>query len=138
MRFQDIRKAKNELRTLRGIREVIKNKMYSIQAVSSQEKVQTSIQNKIQELVEKQEKIDAEIISKIEEITEKIELFEKAIQKIENPDEREVLRLYYLSEEEDELLKLEDVADRMHFSLSHVKRLHKQALESIKRQNVKL
>ena len=56
---------------------------------------------------------------------------EQLIKKLENPKEREVLRLYYLTTENGQNLTWNQVAIRMNYFESYVKRIHGNALVNL-------
>jgi hypothetical protein len=53
---------------------------------------------------------------------------EKAIQKLDDSDEREVMRYYYMDTEQGKPLTWEQVAIRMNYYKRHVLRIHGRAL----------
>ena len=53
---------------------------------------------------------------------------EKIIRKLDNEKEREVLRWYYLTTDEGELLTWGQVARRLNYNERYVKKLHGEAL----------
>ncbi len=84
---------------------------------------------------EKFSKICAKIVDYEDELGKSIAMLvgrkiyaEQLIKKLDNPKEREVLRLYYLTTENDQNLTWNQVAIRMNYYERYIKRIHGNAL----------
>lgn len=87
---------------------------------------------------EKFSKICAKIVDYEDELGKSIAMLvgrkiyaEQLIKKLDNPKEREVLRLYYLTTENDQNLTWNQVAIRMNYFERHIKRIHGNALVNL-------
>ena len=76
-----------------------------------------------------------------EELTEKVQLSsteanrkkkaEKLLSRLDNPDERTILRIYYMETNNGFLYRWDDVAYHMGYEKRHILRMHGNALNSI-------
>ena len=78
----------------------------------------------IDKIIDLEEKINSEIDRYID-LKEELRT---AINQVEDADEQVILRSRYLN-----FMKWEDIADYMNYSVQHIFRLHKEALNNFKR-----
>ena len=133
--FRQIRKEQLEIMHLA---EMIQHEEWTLlpKAVTyDKDKVQISpediLARSAAEIVEMQEELGRSIMI----LKRKKAGAEAMIIKLENSDEREVLRYYYLDSIKGQLLRWEDVAEKMHRDKRQIFRIHGNALKNLS-QNV--
>lgn len=133
--FRQIRKEQLEIMHLA---EMIQHEELSLlpKAVTyDKDKVQISpediLARSAAEIVEMQEELGRSILI----LKRKKAGAEAMIIKLENSDEREVMRYYYLDSLKGQLLRWEDVAEKMHRDKRQIFRIHGNALKNLS-QNV--
>ena len=126
--FREIRKEQKEIAHLA---EMIKSEemMLLPQGIRyDKDKVQTSpddmISKNVSKIVDMQKTLEQSIFS----LKQKHIDAEQLIRQLDNSDEREVMRWYYLTVEDNKPLTWEQVAIRMNFYKRHVLRLHGNAI----------
>lgn len=72
-----------------------------------------------------------ELLRSIQVLKEKKARAECVLMNLDNSDEREVMRYYYMDSEESRLLKWEDVAEKMNYNKRWVLKLHGRALTNL-------
>lgn len=92
------------------------------------DKVQVSPDEKFSKLCAKIAEYQMELGESIAILTTKKLQAERLIRNLENENEREVMRWYYLSTDNGDLLSWRGVAIRMNYNERHIKRLHGYAL----------
>ena len=129
--FRQIRKEQLEIMHLA---EMIQHEELTLlpKAITyDKEKVQTSpediLANGAAEIVEMQEELGRSIVI----LKRKKAGAEAMIIRLENSDEREVMRYYYLDSIEGQLFKWEDVAEKMHRDKRQIFRIHGNALKNL-------
>lgn len=96
--------------------------------VYDKDKVQSSPEDKFSEVCAKISDMQEELELSIYDLKTKQAKAEKMIRLLEDPDEREVMRYYYMSTDNGRLLTWQDVAIRMNYYRSHIFRIHGNAL----------
>ena len=96
--------------------------------VYDKDKVQTSPEDKFSEVCAKISDMQEELERSIFDLKTKQAKAEKIIRLLEDPDEREVMRWYYMTTDNGRLLTWQDVAIRMNYYRSHIFRIHGNAL----------
>ena len=110
-------------------REEFKRSRKAIQAVDySKDLIQSTPENKIENAVIKLEEFAREISEKINEMVKLKINISKQIDQLENVDERAVLRLRYVEHH-----TWDEVAEEMHFHVTHVHKIHNRALKSLEK-----
>lgn len=72
-----------------------------------------------------------ELLRSIQALKEKKARAENVLMELENSDEREVMRWYYMDSEEERLLKWEDVAEKMSYNKRWILKIHGRALANL-------
>ena len=72
-----------------------------------------------------------ELLRSIQALKEKKARAENVLMELENSDEREVMRWYYMDSEEKRLLKWEDVAEKMSYNKRWILKIHGRALANL-------
>ena len=72
-----------------------------------------------------------ELLRSIQVLKEKKARAECVLMNLDNSDEREVMRYYYMDSEESRLLKWEDVAEKMNYNKRWVLKIHGRALANL-------
>lgn len=129
--FRKIRKEQNEIAHLSAM---IKNEELALlpkAIVYDKDKVQVSPDDKFSEVCAKISDMQEELGRSIVRLKEKQVQAELMIRKLEDPDEREVLRWYYLTLYENRPLTWQQVAIRMNYYRRHVIRIHGNALQHL-------
>ena len=111
---------KEELEYLRSLSTSLSGNM-------SEEKVQSSMSNdKITNIIAKIIDLESEIHDEIEKLIEKKKEIRDTINKIENVNEKLVLKYRYLM-----FLQWDEIYKKMHYSARQVHRIHDSALEKV-------
>ena len=129
--FRKIRKEQNEIAHLSAM---IKNEELALlpkTIVYDKDKVQVSPDDKFSEVCAKISDMQEELGMSIMRLKEKQIRAELMIRNLEDPDEREVLRWYYLTLYENRPLTWQQVAIRMNYYRRHVIRIHGNALQHL-------
>ena len=129
--FRKIRKEQNEIAHLSAM---IKNEELALlpkAIVYDKDKVQVSPDDKFSEVCAKISDMQEELGMSIMRLKEKQIRAELMIRNLEDPDEREVLRWYYLTLYENRPLTWQQVAIRMNYYRRHVIRIHSNALQHL-------
>ena len=129
--FRKIRKEQNEIAHLSAM---IKNEELALlpkAIVYDKDKVQVSPDDKFSEVCAKISDMQEELGRSIVRLKEKQVQAELMIRKLEDPDEREVLRWYYLTLYDNRPLTWQQVAIRMNYYRRHVIRIHGNALQHL-------
>ncbi len=129
--FRKIRKEQNEIAHLSAM---IKNEELALlpkAIVYDKDKVQVSPEDRFSEVCAKISDMQEELGRSIVRLKEKQVQAELMIRKLEDPDEREVLRWYYLTLYDNRPLTWQQVAIRMNYYRRHVIRIHGNALQHL-------
>lgn len=129
--FRKIRKEQNEIAHLSAM---IKNEELALlpkAIVYDKDKVQVSPEDRFSEACAKISDMREELGMSIMRLKEKQIRAELMIRNLEDPDEREVLRWYYLTLYENRPLTWQQVAIRMNYYRRHVIRIHGNALQHL-------
>lgn len=129
--FKGIRKERYEIMHLE---ELIKNAEMGLLPSGiryDRDKVQTSPSDTMSAVLSKAVDMQKELESSIAKLQDKRIEAEKLIRTLENSDEREVLRYYYLDTFNGRPLTWEQVSNRMNFNLRWVHRIHDRAIIAI-------
>ena len=135
--FRKIRKEQNEIAHLSAM---IKNEELALlpkAIVYDKDKVQVSPDDKFSEVCAKISDMQEELGRSIVRLKEKQVQAELMIRKLEDPDEREVLRWYYLTLYDNRPLTWQQVAIRMNYYRRHVIRIHGNALQHLAEDGTK-
>lgn len=135
--FRKIRKEQNEIAHLS---EMIKNEELALlprAIVYDKDKVQVSPEDRFSEVCSKISDMQEELGRSIVRLKEKQVQAELMIRKLEDPDEREVLRWYYLTLYDNRPLTWQQVAIRMNYYRRHVIRIHGNALQHLAEDGTK-
>lgn len=135
--FRKIRKEQNEIAHLSAM---IKNEELALlpkAIVYDKDKVQVSPEDRFSEVCAKISDMQEELGRSIVRLKEKQVQAELMIRKLEDPDEREVLRWYYLTLYDNRPLTWQQVAIRMNYYRRHVIRIHGNALQHLAEDGTK-
>lgn len=135
--FRRIRKEQNEIAHLSAM---IKNEELALlpkAIVYDKDKVQVSPEDRFSEVCAKISDMQEELGRSIVRLKEKQVQAELMIRKLEDPDEREVLRWYYLTLYDNRPLTWQQVAIRMNYYRRHVIRIHGNALQHLAEDGTK-
>lgn len=123
--LRDIRTEQKELHNMRDMAAELRSSIYPGAIVYNSVRVQTSPKDVTSEKMAEWADLIAEMESHVIELEErKVEALQ-IIRRIDNSNHRLVLELYYLA---DGLLKWEQVAKKMHYTMNHVLKIHGRAL----------
>lgn len=128
---------KEELRELRHmdclinskLRQIddLRSKMKYLQAIDyAKDKIQTSNNASVEDIIIKLCDLEAEITQEIDELIDKKRVAKEEIDKIEDVTLRSILTMRYL-----EMLKWEEIAVQLNYDYRHVLRLHGEALNKL-------
>lgn len=101
------------------------------------DKVQSSPEDKFSEVCAKISDMQEELENSIFDLKGKQAKAEKMIRLLDDPDEREVMRWYYMTTDNGRLLTWQDVAIRMNYYRSHIFRIHGNALVNLAKVETK-
>ena len=119
-------KLKREIEHDKKILEELKSNLDGLQAIKLSEKVQGGLIKDDSGIVNKMNKI-IEMEKDLNELCNFQIKLSGAIDKLENTNERAVLRLRYILNQ-----TWEEIAEKMGYSLMNIHRVHKKALENFK------
>lgn len=129
--FRKIRKEQNEIAHLSAMIKSEELALLPKAIVYDKDKVQVSPDDKFSEVCAKISDMQEELGMSIMRLKEKQIRAELMIRNLEDPDEREVLRWYYLTLYENRPLTWQQVAIRMNYYRRHVIRIHGNALQHL-------
>ena len=135
--FQQIRKEQREIIHLASLINKEEMNLLPKAIVYDKDKVQVSPEDKFTQICSKISDLQEEMGQSIVKLKEKQIRAERLIRELEDPDEREVMRWYYLTVENSSLLTWQQVAIRMNFYCRHVLRLHGNALAHLSKDGTK-
>lgn len=115
-----------EIETKKEVLEELKSNLDGLQAIKLSEKVQGGLIKDDSGIVNKMNKI-IEMEKDLNELCNFQIKLSGAIDKLENTNERAVLRLRYILNQ-----TWEEIAEKMGYSLMNIHRVHKKALENFK------
>lgn len=99
------------------------------------DKVQTSPHNNLEHMMLRIVDLEGKYIKTIADYHAAIHLREKQIERLQNPDYEELLRLRYVEEnDKGQQMTLEEIAFRTGRSFTRVRHMHGEALEAFRRQ----
>lgn len=129
--FRKIRKEQNEIAHLSAMIKSEELALLPKAIVYDKDKVQVSPEDRFSEVCAKISDMQEELGRSIVRLKEKQVQAELMIRKLEDPDEREVLRWYYLTLYDNRPLTWQQVAIRMNYYRRHVIRIHGNALQHL-------
>jgi hypothetical protein len=129
--FQQIRKEQREIIHLASLINKEEMNLLPKAIVYDKDKVQVSPEDKFTQTCAKISDLQEEMGQSIVKLKEKQIRAERLIRELEDPDEREVMRWYYLTVENSSLLTWQQVAIRMNYYRRHVIRIHGNALQHL-------
>ncbi len=126
--FSQIRKEQYEINHLKQMIRTAELGLLPSGIAYDKDKVQTSPEDTMSKVIAKALDMQKELELSISVLQQKQIEAEKAIQKLDDSDEREVMRYYYMDTEQGKPLTWEQVAIRMNYYKRHVLRIHGRAL----------
>lgn len=126
--FTQIRKEQYEINHLKQMIRTAELGLLPSGIAYDKDKVQTSPEDTMSKVIAKALDMQKELELSISVLQQKQIEAEKAIQKLDDSDEREVMRYYYMDTEQGKPLTWEQVAIRMNYYKRHVLRIHGRAL----------
>lgn len=135
--FQTIRKEQKEIIHLANIIRKEELNLLPKGITYDKDKVQASPEDKFTKICARISDLQEELGESIVRLKEKQIKAERMIRELEDPDEREVMRWYYLTIEDNRLLTWQQVAIRMNYYCRHVLRLHGNALVHLSKDDTK-
>lgn len=101
------------------------------------DKVQSTPEDKFSAICAKISDMQEELEQSVFNLKGKQAKAERMIRLLEDPDEREVMRWYYMTTDNGRLLTWQDVAIRMNYYRSHIFRIHGNALVHLSKVETK-
>ena len=126
--FSQIRKEQYEINHLKQMIRTAELGLLPGGIDYGKDKIQTSPEDTISKVIAKALDMQKELELSISNLQQRQIEAEKAIQKLDDSDEREVMRYYYMDTEQGKPLTWEQVAIRMNYYKRHVLRIHGRAL----------
>ena len=131
--FSQIRKEQYEISHLKTMISNMEFELLPSGIRYDKDKVQTSPDDTMSRVLAKAMDMQKELENSIAKLQERQIKAEKLIQSLENSDEREVMRYYYMDLEDGKPLTWEQVAIRINYYKRHVLRIHGNALYNLSR-----
>lgn len=129
--FSQIRKEQYEIEHLKRMISNAEAGLLPSGIRYDKDKVQTSPQDTMSKVIAKAVDMQRELEQSIAELQERHIEAEQLIKQLDNSDEREVLRYYYMDVEQGKPLTWEQVGIRMNYYKRHVLRIHGKALYNL-------
>lgn len=126
--FRQIRKEQNEIAHLTMMIRQEEMMLLPKGIVYDKDKVQVSPEDKFSEICARLSDMQEELGQSIMRLKEKQMKAERLIRTLDDPDEREVMRWYYMTTYNNRPLTWQEVAIRMNYYRRHVIRIHGSAL----------
>lgn len=126
--FRDIRREMAEIQELKNLRQQKELELMPRAITYDGDKVQVSPDDTMSKICAALVDLDMELGRQIMILTKHQIVAEQMIQKLDDPNERRVMRYYYLTTIEGQLPTWNQVAIRMNYYESYVKKLHGSAL----------
>lgn len=126
--FRQIRKEQNEIAHLAMLIQQEETMLLPKAIVYDKDKVQVSPEDKFSDICARISDMQEELGESIVKLKAKQMTAERMIRKLSDPDEREVMRWYYMTLYDNRPLTWQDVAIRMNYYRRHVIRIHGNAL----------
>ena len=126
--FKQVRTERYEIEHLKELINTAKTGLLPSGIRYDRDKIQTSPDDTMSKVMAKAVDMQRELENSIAELQERHIRTEQLITRLDNSDEREVLRYYYLDSNNGVPLTWEQVAIRMNFAVRHVHRIHDRAL----------
>lgn len=126
--FRQIRKEQNEIAHLAMLIQQEETMLLPKAIVYDKDKVQVSPEDKFSDICARISDMQEELGESIVKLKVKQMTAERMIRKLSDPDEREVMRWYYMTLYDNRPLTWQDVAIRMNYYRRHVIRIHGNAL----------
>lgn len=135
--FRQIRREQGEINHLGRMIKQEELLLLPKAIVYDKDKVQVSPEDKFTEVCARISDMQEEFGRSLAKLKTKQMEAEKMIRSLEDPDEREVLRWYYLTTENGRLLTWQEVAVHMNYYKRHVIRIHGNALIHLEKHGTK-
>lgn len=129
--FGRIRKERYEIEHLRELIRSAKASLLPSGISYDRDKIQTSPDDTMSKIMAKAVDMQKELENGIASLQERHIEAEKLIQSLDNSDEREVMRYYYLDTDNGRPLTWEQVAIRMNFHARTVYKVHDRAINNM-------
>ena len=126
--FRQIRKEQNEIAHLAMLIQQEETMLLPKAIVYDKDKVQVSPEDKFSDICARISDMQEELGKSIVKLKVKQMTAERMIRNLSDPDEREVMRWYYMTLYDNRPLTWQDVAIRMNYYRRHVIRIHGNAL----------
>lgn len=126
--FRQIRKEQNEIAHLAMLIQQEETMLLPKAIVYDKDKVQVSPEDKFSDICARISDMQEELGESIVKLKVKQMKAERLIRTLSDPDEREVMRWYYMTLYDNRPLTWQDVAIRMNYYRRHVIRIHGNAL----------
>ena len=126
--FRQIRKEQNEIAHLAMLIQQEETMLLPKAIVYDKDKVQVSPEDKFSDICARISNMQEELGESIVKLKAKQMTAERMIRNLSDPDEREVMRWYYMTLYDNRPLTWQDVAIRMNYYRRHVIRIHGNAL----------
>lgn len=129
--FRNIRREMAEIQELKNLRQQKELELMPRAITYDGDKVQVSPDDTISKICATLVNLDMELGRQIMILTKHQIVAEQMIQKLDNPNERRVMRYYYLTTIEGQLPMWNQVAIRMNYFEGYVKKVHGRALMNL-------
>lgn len=126
--FRQIRKEQNEIAHLAMLIQQEETMLLPKAIVYDKDKVQVSPEDKFSDICARISDMQEELGESIVKLKAKQMTAERMIRNLSDPDEREVMRWYYMTTYNNRPLTWQEVAIRMNYYRRHVIRIHGSAL----------
>lgn len=135
--FRQIRKEQREIIHLTQLIKEEETNLLPKAIVYDKDKVQVSPEDRFSEICSRISDMQEELGESIAALKTKQIKAEQMIRTLDDPDEREVMRWYYLSVKGNRLYTWREVAIQMNYYCRHVLRLHGNALVHLSQHDTK-
>lgn len=135
--FRQIRKEQNEIAHLAMLIQQEETMLLPKAIVYDKDKVQVSPEDKFSDICARISDMQEELGESIVKLKVKQMTAERMIRNLSDPDEREVMRWYYMTLYDNRPLTWQDVAIRMNYYRRHVIRIHGNALAHLVKDGTK-
>lgn len=129
--FRDIRREMAEIQELKNLRQQKELELMPRAITYDGDKVQVSPDDTMSKICAALVDLDMELGRQIMILTKHQIVAEQMIQKLDDPNERRVMRYYYLTTIEGQLPTWNQVAIRMNYFEGYVKKVHGRALMNL-------
>ena len=129
--FREIRKEQSEIYHLEKMIHELELSLLPKGIAYDRDRVQSSPRDNMSEVAAKAAGYSKELNKTLSKLIGRKKKAEKLLSRLDNPDERTILRIYYMETNNGFLYRWDDVAYHMGYEKRHILRMHGNALNSI-------